>query len=142
MCSSMTKPRYPSFSVWELPRPCLNPCQDLWVQSRGPEWQVLPLEISIGSTLTGKSEAEQKGSGLGCVNGGQPMVHCLERSHSTLPTVPLTLRPGTAPCPLPSFLPSAPSSYSWYYPPDAGMALPTSFLTPEISYATRSILYI
>lgn len=70
------------------------------------------------------------------------MVHCLERSHSTLSSVPPTLRPGTAPCPLPSFLPSAPSSYSWYYPSDVGMALPKSFLTPEISYATRSILYI
>lgn len=69
-CSSMTELCYPSFSVWEIPRPCLNPCQDLWVQSRGPGWQVLPLEISIGSTLTGKSEAEQKGSGLGCINGG------------------------------------------------------------------------
>lgn len=70
------------------------------------------------------------------------MVQCLERSHSMLSPVPPTLRPGKVPCPLPSFLPSAPSSYSWYYTSAAGMPLPTSFLTPEISYATRSILYI
>lgn len=70
ICSSMPKPWYPSFSVWELPRPCLSLCQDLWVQSRGPGWQVLPMEISIGSILAGKSEAEQRSSGLGCVNGG------------------------------------------------------------------------
>lgn len=109
-CSSMSGPCFPSFSAWELLRPCLSPCQDLWVQSRGPGWNTLPSEKSIGSTLAGKTEAGQRSFGHGCACGG--VANGPAPGKKPGHTLPCTPHPqawnSSLPHSLPSFLLSPP----------------------------------